>query len=843
MPLISERWGDRFRRMLGTPIERDLTPYRGRLARIQELESELKGIPDSDLSRRARDLRDRAGPRADPAEREAALFALVKEAARRTLGLVMYDEQLIAGLAMSDGRVAEMQTGEGKTLAAVAPVALHAMQGAGAHVLTFNDYLAARDARWMGPLYRMLGLQVAHVEQGMTAAQRRQAYASDVTYVTAREAGFDFLRDGILLEFEEKVQRPFAFALADEADSLLIDEARIPLVIAAQVDGRTSDDERLVSAIRELVAGRDFETDDQRRNIALTDEGAARLEEALGCGNLYDAHNHDVLVDLRNALHAEYLLQRDVDYIVRDGRIELVDDFTGRVAERRQWPDGLQAAVEAKERVTRKRDGRVLGSITVQHLVTNYTRLCGMTGTASAAAEELHATYGLGVVVIPTHVPCRRRDEPDVVFTHVEAKRRAVVAEITRVHASRRPVLVGTASVRESEELAAELARSGVPLQVLNAKNDAVEAEIVARAASLEAVTISTNMAGRGTDIRLGGPEETERDEVAALGGLYVIATNRHASLRVDLQLRGRCGRQGDPGTTRFFVSLEDSLIETYGVRRLIPARHLPPPQDEPIDDRVVSHEIARAQRIIEGTSFDIRQRLLRYSRLVDEQRRSVQGWREAVRDGADPLGLLAEACPAGWEALLARFGTARAHRLERRLTLLAIDRCWSDYLAYVTEVRDSIHVVNLVGKDPLTEFSREVGAAFARLEDRVAEEVVARFEVLSLSGEDIDWEQAALLGPSSTWTYLVNDDPFGASPLRDLLNRPALSFAVAANVFLALLLAIWALLLRWSRWRTRRRARRAKERTSTPDAPDAEESGTRRRMEAPAARERLGPS
>jgi preprotein translocase subunit SecA len=429
-----------------------------------------------------------------------------------------------------------------------------------------------------------------------------------------------------------------------------------------------------------------------------------------------------------------------------------------------------------------------------------------MTGTACAAAEELSAVYGLGVVVIPTHAPCRRRDDPDLVFTHAEAKRRAVVAEIARVHATRRPILVGTASVRESEQLAADLEEAGVPVEVMNARNDAAEAEIVARAASLGAVTISTNMAGRGTDIRLGGPDGRERDTVVELGGLYVVGTNRHASRRVDLQLRGRCARQGDPGSTRFFVSLEDPLIVTYGVRDLIPARRLPAAQDAPIDDPVVAREIARAQRIIEGASYDIRHRLLRYSRLVEHQRGSLREWRDAILDGRRPADLLAHASPERWHDVVARFGPERGERLERRLTLLAIDRSWSDYLAHVAEVRDSIHVVNFVGKDPLTEFSREVGTAFARIEQLVESRVVEQFEALSLAGPELDWEQAGLVGPSSTWTYLVNDEPFGASPIRAMLNRPALSFGVAINVFLAVLLAVWGVALRWRQARARGR-------------------------------------
>jgi preprotein translocase subunit SecA len=814
--VASARWGDRWRRLVGQPVAYDLGSYEGRLGRIHEARRALASLPDAGLTDRARALRVLARAGAPLGDLVPELFALVHECAQRTLGLTPYDEQLIAGLAMSEGKVAEMQTGEGKTLAAVAPVALFALGGAGAHVLTFNDYLARRDAGWMGPIYRLLGLEVAHVEQGMTLSERREAYGADVTYLTAKEAGFDFLRDNLCLETGELAQRPFHFALVDEADSILIDEARIPLVIASQdhaAAGPASG--QIAELVKGLVRGEDFDTDDQARNIALTDRGARRLEEALGCGNLYETHNLELLADARNALHAQHLLKCDVDYIVRDGRVELVDDFTGRVAERRQWPDGLQAAIEAKERVELKAEGRILGSITMQHFVANYPYLCGMTATARPAAEELEAFYGLSVAVIPTHRPGRREDHADAVFTHQAAKRRAVVDEIVEVHASGQPVLVGTASVRESEELAAELSRAGVEARVLNAKNDAAEAAIVAEAGAPGAVTISTNMAGRGTDIRLGGPRETHRQKVCELGGLYVIGTNRHASLRVDQQLRGRSARQGDPGSTRFFVSLEDPLIETYGVRGLIPEDRLPAPRPEAIGDPLVAHEIARAQRIIEGASFDIRKRLWRYSRLIEDQRRAIHSWRRAVltdegggeaeaseEDDDDETegaaGVLEERAGERWAELVARLGAEECRRLERRLTLLAIDRVWSDHLALARRIRDNIHVVSFAGKEPLAEYTREVGQAFADLRDLVDDEMVARFQAVEVTEDGIDWGQAGLLGPTSTWTYLIHDDPFGQNAMLGFLNRRTTAMAGAA--FVAPLLVLWGLVLHYKK-------------------------------------------
>jgi preprotein translocase subunit SecA len=473
------------------------------------------------------------------------------------------------------------------------PAAWNALGRQGVHVLTFNDYLAQRDAEWMRPVYDMLGISVASVNQGSLPAERRSAYAADVTYVTAKAAGFDYLRDRLVLRSADLVQRPLRFALVDEADSILIDEARSPLVIAGAVGRETPISVQLAGITGILRAGIDFEADEYARNVELTDAGIERVEALLECGSLHDERNFGLLTELNCALHARVLLKRDVEYIVRNGRIEMVDELTGRVVRDRHWPDGLQAAVEAKEGIDRQPDGQILGSITLQHFLKSYPRLCGMTGTAADAAEELRDTYGLRVAVIPTNRPCVRTDHPDLVFTHRDAKERVLVEEIRRSHRARRPVLVGTLTVEESERLAQNIRSIGISCEVLNARHDAEEARIIAGAG---AVTISTNMAGRGTDIRLGGADERERNAVVELGGLYVIGTNRHESRRVDLQLRGRAGRQGDPGETRLFVSLEDDLLVRYGVHQLIPARFMPAPSDNPIEHRVVRREIARAQ-------------------------------------------------------------------------------------------------------------------------------------------------------------------------------------------------------------------------------------------------------
>jgi preprotein translocase subunit SecA len=478
--------------------------------------------------------------------------------------------------------------------------------------------------------------------------------------------------------------------------------------------------------------------------------------------------------------------------------VELVDDFTGRIAENRQWPDGLQAAIEAKERLELQEEGRILGSITMHHFLRTYPHLCGMTATASSSSAELGDFYDLRVVVVPPHKKCVRTDHDDVIFTHREAKRRALVEEIARVHATGRPVLVGTASVAESEELAAELMGSGAGCRVLNAKNDEFEASIIADAGAPGAITISTNMAGRGTDIKLGGADERELDRVVALGGLYVIGTNRHESLRIDRQLRGRAGRQGDPGSSRFFVSLEDPLIRRYGVDKLVSARALPSRQEKPVDSPVLAYEIARAQRIIEGESFDTRRRLWEFSAVVESQRRSLQGRRQEILLGETHPRVLQQSCPERWEELRESCGLELLEEVERRLTLLVTDRCWSDHLADLRRIRDGIHVVGFVGKDPATEFCREAGEAFADLETTIDDEIAATFADLQVTPDGVDWEGQGLVGPSSTWTYLVSDAPFGGNTMRQLANRAG--FAAIGAIAAAPALFIWGLVLHWNR-------------------------------------------
>ena len=796
-------WRQRLAHLQGAPVTLDLRRYDEPLAEINRLALQLEPLSDREIGTRARAHRGRADAALDSVRAE--FFALVREASRRVLGMRPFDVQVLAAIALDCGHIVEMQTGEGKTLAAVMPAALRALAGRGVHVLTFNDYLARRDAEWMGPVYAMLGLRAGFVQEGMTTEERRQAYLADVTYVTAKEAGFDHLRDLLATDGRALVHRPFHFALVDEADSLLIDEARVPLVIAGSVGREASSASRLAALVAGLTPGVHFDTDEYGRDVELTEAGVEHVERALGIGGLHDAGNYRVLTELNCALHAQVLLRRDVDYIVRNGRIQIVDEFTGRVVADRHWPDGLQAALEAKEGVERQPDGTTLGLITMQHFLQGYPRLSGMTGTAQTAAAELREMYGRDVVVVPTHRPMIRVDHPDVVFTHREAKERAVVEEIKRVHVTGRPVLVGTLSVEESERLAARLDRAGVACEILNARNDAMEARIIARAGAIHAVTISTNMAGRGIDIRLGPGNEAEQRRIAELGGLYVIGTNRHESRRVDLQLRGRAGRQGDPGESRFFVSLEDGLLVRYGIEALIAGRVVTARRDEPIDHPVLNHEIARAQRIIEGQDMEIRKTLRKYASTLEGQRRDVMDLRQAILNG-DEVSDVWQRAPARRRALADEVGEDAVSQAERAVMLLQIDRAWRGHLALAADLREGIHLVALGGQDPLTHFTRELTVAFRDLEDAIDRTVLEALNDLRVKDGRIDVEALGIKGPSSTWTYIINDDPFRNQIAMMLTGPGRATIAIYAAAMMMPLLVLWGSVDRWLRRRPTRR-------------------------------------
>lgn len=798
---IKTTWAKRLRRWRGGgAIEDDLTQYQPLLTAINQRGENLANATDNDLRVQAAALKARVQKGAAPGELPIETFAIAREVAHRLLNMRPFDVQVLAALALHRGKLVELQTGEGKTLAAVLPACLNALSGRGVHVLTFNDYLARRDAAWMGPVYEFFGLRVAAIQEGMSAAERRAAYAADVTYATAKEAGFDFLRMHLCRTPAEIAHRPFHFAIVDEADSLLIDEARVPLVIAGESPASETSPYRIAEAVRVLQAEQDWETDDNQRNVSLTERGVERLEAALQCGDLHSAANGLLLTEIQQALHARVLVQRDVDYIVRDERLELVDEFTGRVVANRRWPDGLQAALEAKEGLPIQPGGRLYGSITLQHFLAHYPKLSGMTATAQPAAEELELFYKLKVVPIPPNRPCQRVDLPDLIFTHKEAKYAALLAEIQHAHKAGRPVLVGTQSVEESELLAARLAVANIPCQVLNAKNDEAEAAVIARAGAVGAVTISTNMAGRGTDIRLGGPDESngeDRARVVAAGGLYVIGTNRNESRRIDDQLRGRAGRQGDPGTSRFFVSLEDTLLVRFGIERLIPPKFMPAPQAAPLEHTAIRTEVERVQRIVEGQNFEIRKTLWHYSHLVEQQRRTLQDWRMNVLTGVAELQLCATQLPERYAELLTHVSPATLQEAERQITLYHLDQAWAEHLALVNDLREWVHLVGLGRQDPLVEFRNHITDAFRQLREQIETRIVETFATGKITPDGLNLDDAGLRGPAATWTYLINDRAM--TELQQMLYGSLGMGGVALT---------WPLLAAWWLWRRLKKGR-----------------------------------
>jgi preprotein translocase subunit SecA len=632
--------------------------------RINRLEPEVEPLSAEALRSRAGELRRRAGKGEPLDDLLPEAFALVREAARRTLGQRHYDVQLIGGMVLHQGKIAEMKTGEGKTLVATLPSFLNALAGRGVHVVTVNDYLARRDAEWMGQIHRYLGLEVGCVVHGLTDAQRRAAYAADVTYGQNNEFGFDYLRDNMKPRLELYVQRAHYFAIVDEVDSILIDEARTPLIISGPVDDDPEKFRRVNTIIPRLRPEEHYTVDEKARQATLTDDGVQRVEELLGIDNLYAPEQMDTLHAVQNGLRAHALYRLDDHYVVKDGQVVIVDEFTGRLMEGRRWSDGLHQAVEAKEGVKIQNETQTYASITFQNYFRMYEKLSGMTGTADTEAPEFAKIYNLDVIVIPTHLPMIRMDHDDVVYRTEREKWKAVLDEIQEANERGQPVLVGTIAIETSEKLAGWLKKRGVPHNVLNAKQHQREAEIVAQAGRLGAVTISTNMAGRGTDIVLGGNPEMllrsrgldphaeegraefeklsaqcreERERVLEAGGLHVVGTERHESRRIDNQLRGRSGRQGDPGSSRFFLSLEDHLLRVFGSDRIKNLMgKLGMKEGEALEMGLLSRQIERAQGKVEARNFDIRKHLLEYDDVMNQQRESIYGWRRRVLGSQD---------------------------------------------------------------------------------------------------------------------------------------------------------------------------------------------------------------
>jgi preprotein translocase subunit SecA len=654
------------KKIFGTQNERELKSIYPLVDRVNQLESQIKALSDAQLAAKTAEFKERVsrGESLDALLPEA--FAVVREAGWRVLGQRHYDVQLIGGTVLHRGRIAEMRTGEGKTLVSTLPAYLNALAGKGVHIVTVNDYLARRDAEWMGRIHNFLGLKVGVILHGLTDRQRKEAYGCDITYGTNSEFGFDYLRDNMKYSLDDYVQRDLHFGIVDEVDSIFIDEARTPLIISGPTDDSTDKYYVINRVIPKLDGKTDYTIEEKTKTAALTDEGVMKVEKFLGLTNLYEPQNIEIVHHVNQALKAHVIFKRDVDYVVRDGEVLIVDEFTGRLMPGRRWSDGLHQAVEAKEGVNIENENQTLATITYQNYFRMYSKLSGMTGTADTEAAEFKKIYNLDVVIVPTNRPMVRKDQADLIYKSMKGKFVAIAKSIRELHEKGQPVLVGTISIEKSELLSALLKREGVPHNVLNAKHHEREAEIVAQAGRKGSVTIATNMAGRGTDILLGGnpeflakqkvdpvsqPEEyakvfeelkaqcaREREEVMGLGGLFILGTERHESRRIDNQLRGRAGRQGDPGESRFFLSFEDDLLRIFAANALIAPDKMME-EDVPIEHRWTTRAVETAQKKVEAHNFDIRKHLLEYDDVMNQQRKVVYGMRREILSGQDLKG------------------------------------------------------------------------------------------------------------------------------------------------------------------------------------------------------------
>ena len=750
-----------------------LAAYQGLVAKAGADEARIGELTDEALTAAAMALRDRSGGWNDRDRVEWC--ALGREAAHRSVDLRPFDVQLLGTVAMLTGSVVQMATGEGKTLVGALVAAGYAAQGHQVHVISVNDYLAQRDAEWMGPLYRLLGVSVGWLSQHSTPEERRAAYAADVTYVSVSEVGFDVLRDRMATDVADVIVPEPDVALVDEVDSVLVDEATIPLVLAGAVAGSATD-RSITTIVGSLQADEHYEIDDEGRNVFLTEAGANVIEQALGGIDLYDAEAGPTLAQVNVSLHAHALLRRDVDYLVKDGKVALINSSRGRVASLQRWPDGLQAAVELKEQVTVSEGGEVLDQMTVQSLLRRYKTLCGMSGTAAQVVENLQEFYQLGVRTADPNVPCVREDEADRVYATVPQKDEAIVDYIADRHEEGRPVLVGTLDVAESERLAKRLARRGLSYVVLNARNDASEAAIVAEAGAYGAITVSTQMAGRGTDIRLGGSNsEDDHHRVAEAGGLVVIGTGRHSSSRLDDQLRGRSGRQGDPGSSVFFTSLEDEIVQHY-------APETEPAADGETDEfgmltsKRAQADLRHAQKVAEAVQLEIHRNTWRYNQLAEQQRTILLRHRDKLLTSDAALAELKQRCPERYEELAKTVEEDTLVEAARQIALFHVDRCWVDHLAFLADIRETIHLQALAREDPLTEFHRLSIPAFKELVSDAWERSAKTFETANITEQHgLDLADAGLKRPNSTWTYLVQDNPFGNEDDRTIRHVAAL--------------------------------------------------------------------
>ncbi len=823
-------------KIVGSKNERDLKQIAPIVQQINDLEPEMARRSDLQLAELTPKFRERLanGEALDDLLPEA--FAAAREVAKRTLNMRHFDVQLIGGVVLHRGRISEMKTGEGKTLVATLPAYLNALEGKGVHIVTVNDYLAGRDAEWMGNIYRALGLTVGCIQHPLTDEERKLAYAADITYGTNNELGFDYLRDNMKYQLIDCVQRKFNYAIVDEVDSILIDEARTPLIISGPAEESTDKYYKVDRIVPRLRRDLDFQVDEKARTVNLTEEGVEKAEKLLAVGNLFEPQNMDWVHHTYQALKAHLLFKRDVDYMVKDGQVVIVDEFTGRLMPGRRYSDGLHQALEAKENVKIERENQTLATITFQNYFRMYKKLAGMTGTAETEAQEFYKIYKLEVNVIPTNRTLIRTEHPDIIYRTEREKYNAVVNEIKELYEEGRPVLVGTISIEKSEKLSTLLKRQGIPHVVLNAKYHAKEAEIVAQAGRKKAVTIATNMAGRGTDILLGGnpdaltlqtlrekdldastmPKENyekirqhwmevcpkEHNEVVALGGLHILGTERHEARRIDNQLRGRAGRQGDPGSSRFYLSLEDDLMRIFASDRISGImQSLGMEEGVPIESKLITRQIERAQKQVEARNFEIRKHLLEYDDVMNKQREAIYAIRRELLEGAEQreyifelandimldfldkyvprekasdtwdleglrvssgnqfgfdmaqLGLnskevtyeqLAEKLPetvrAIYEDKEKRLGKEYMRFQERMIMLQVLDMQWKDHLYSLDHLKEGIGLRGYGQRDPLIEYKKESFDMFEDLRTRMEEETIRflyLFEPISREEQD----------------------------------------------------------------------------------------------------------
>ncbi|MDQ7783129.1 MAG: preprotein translocase subunit SecA [Desulfomonilaceae bacterium] len=815
------------RKLFGSKNERELKKLEPLVRETNELESKMKALSDEEMRAKTDEFKRRLEAGETPDDLLPEAFALVREASMRTLGMRHFDAQLVGGIVLHQGKIAEMKTGEGKTLAATLPVYLNALTGRGVHVVTVNDYLAQRDAEWMGSIYRFLGLSVGVIINDLDDEQRRQAYNCDVVYGTNNEFGFDYLRDNMKFSLEDYVQRDLHYAIVDEVDSILIDEARTPLIISGPTHENTDRYYKINRVIPGLNKDVHHTIDEKARSVVLTEEGVARVEKSLNVENLYDPGQMETLHHVNQALKSHTLFKKDVDYIVKDGQVIIVDEFTGRLMPGRRYSDGLHQALEAKEGVHIENENQTLATITFQNYFRMYDKLAGMTGTADTEAPEFKKIYKLDVVVIPTNLPMVRDDNSDLIYKTEQEKFDAAVEEIQDCHKRGQPVLVGTISIEKSEYLSRRLKKLGIPHNVLNAKNHAGEAEIVAQAGRFGAVTISTNMAGRGTDIVLGGNPtflarsrskkgegteefnellqefkglcDEEKRNVIEAGGLHILGTERHESRRIDNQLRGRSGRQGDPGSSRFYLSLEDDLMRIFGGERVrMIMERVGMEEGEPIEHKYTTRAIENAQKKVEGHNFEIRKHLLEYDDVMNRQREVVYSQRRFILGGDDLKGTILEMMEDVVEDLVDRFTDERSlyedwdienlsealwgqfgirfdldslpsteqtrggiadhiidevrkayerkeqevtsevmRELEKFVMLTAVDNQWKDHLLSMDHLKEGIGLRGYGQRDPLKEYQKEGYDLFLDMSARIKEETVRTMLLVKIAREE----------------------------------------------------------------------------------------------------------